>query len=266
MPTPSNGTPDEIPPHKRIHTDLTVEGMLRLGDDYHVEGDVIAPGGVLLGDNVIIDGDLYTDGEVTMGEGCEVRGRILPVSAKRPAAREASPPPTEPSPGSPEAAQRHLAFETVEATLNILWDLILEETPEDLEANGRAPASLEGEAIEDLQAGIRALLDDAYGHDTEAPWDPEDVVSVLFQRILPLVLPLEATRLSAGEATLEIPRPTMLLHGAEPEGWPIRVTSLVALVGRSVLPSLEVEAADEGALEPAADPASLRLRIGFPTG
>ncbi|MDX1610850.1 MAG: polymer-forming cytoskeletal protein [Candidatus Thermoplasmatota archaeon] len=263
-------THPSVPPEKHLRHGLKVRGILKLGNDFLIEGDVIAPGGVIFGDNVTVEGDLFTDGEVESGADCTIHGTIRPMDESRSGPGPLIPEDDPPTRTLTRAQQRAapprvrerpplegLRFKTVEVTLRILWDLIWDEDPSQLMAGERPLPGMEEGAVEDLMGGIASLLNDTYRSTDQAdePWTPDELVATLYQRVVPVLMPVEVTRLEPNVATLEVARPTRIIPAKGSEGWPLRSVAFLELLGRSVQPRLRVDAAGgDATLHPQADP------------
>ncbi len=270
--SPSDAT-HRVPPEKHIHHDLVVDGILRLGDDFLIEGNVIAPGGIMFGDGVTVEGDIFTDGEVVLGTGCQVQGAIGPIHQAPGRPGTEGPTLTEQGPGSqpktPAApiqdAQAEMPFATVQATLDLLRDLAWSEDPTELRAHDHRLPSLDPQALEDLQAGLHGLMDEIYRDGSGQPWTAEDIINLLFQRIAPMILPVEVTRLAPDQATLEIVRPRQAIGDDGPADWPVRTLTLLNLLAQAAHPEARITPADdEDLLAEGADPDRMWATLHLP--
>lgn len=270
--SPSDPT-NAVPPEKHIHHDLVVDGILRLGDGFLIEGDVIAQGGVMFGDRVTVEGDLFTDGQVDLGTGCQIQGHIRPFHQA----------PGQPAPEGPRAtdrglgsrpttaaapiqdAQAEMRFATVQATLDILRDLVWSEDPAELRDRGHRLPSIDPEALADLQAGLHDLLDEVYRDGSDQPWTAGDIIQLLFQRIAPLILPVEVTRLAPDQATVEIARPRQAIGDQGPGDWPVRTLALLNLLAQAAHPEVRLTLSDDEALfAEGADPDRMWATLHLP--
>ncbi len=270
MPNASPDPTNSVPPEKHIHHDLVVDGLLRLGGGFLIEGDVIAPGGVMFGDEVIVTGDIFTDGEVDLGAGCQIQGHIRPLE-EAPGHEGTTETRIEQGQGPRTAtapiqdAEAEMRFATVQATLDILRDLVWAEDPGELLDRGSDLPSIEADALDDLQAGLHELIDEVYRGSAEDSWTAEEVINLLFQRVAPMIMPVEVTRLAPDQATLEIARPRDAIRDESAEDWPVRALALLDLLARAGHPEAWVEPADDdGIMERGADPDRIWATLHLP--
>lgn len=262
-----------VPPEKHIHHDLVVDGILRLGDGFLIEGNVIAPGGIMVGDGVTVEGDIFTDGEVDLGTGCQIQGEIRPIHQAPGQPGPEGPTTMDQGPGSHlstatapiQDAQAEMRFATVQATLDILRDLVWSEAPAELQDHRHRLPSIDPEALEDMQAGLRELMDEIYRDGAGRPWTAEDIINLLFQRIAPMILPVEVTRLTPDQATLEIARPRQAIGDHGPADWPVRSLALLDLLAQAAHPEARIAPADdEELLAEGADPDRMWATLHLP--
>lgn len=266
-PPPAPGTSR---PRRHIREDLRVRGLLRLGDDFVVEGDIIAPGGVILGDRVAIQGDVFTDGEIVQGRDCVITGEVRPLLA-HPTGAALAAAPTGAGSGTvlesetTREAQAAMRFETVAAMLEILTDLIWDEPMSSLLQAQRPLEELDHDTLRDMMAGLVDLLDQTYRPGSAGEvWSPDEVVTLLYQRIAPLAVPVEATRLNPETATLVVSRPPDLPLKAGLAGWPVRALALLEILTATVDPAARLEpAGGEREVRAAANPEKVRLTVRF---
>lgn len=273
--TPADPT-NSVPPEKHIHHDLVVDGLLRLGDGFLVEGDVIAPGGIMLGDDVTIEGDIFTDGEVQMGTGCQIQGQIRPLHEAPGHEAAGTEPGKGPTPATAQGARTATAapvhdpdaemrFATIQATLDILRDLVWSEDPVELANRGSDLPSVDAEALEDLQAGLHDLMDEVYREAAGDTWTAEEIINVLFQRVAPMIIPVEVTRLAPDQATLEVALPREAIGDHGPKDWPVRALALLDLLARAGHPDAHIEPADaDEILEAGANPDRIWATLHLP--
>lgn len=273
----SNASPSDeihsVPPEKHIHHDLVVDGILRLGDDFLIEGNVIAQGGIMFGDGVTVEGDLFTDGEVDLGPGCQIQGQIRPFHQAPGQPEPQSHRATERGPGSQprtatapiQDAAAEMRFATIQATLDILGDLVWSEDPGELRDRGHRLPSIDPQALEDVQAGLHELMDEVYRDGSDQPWTAEDIIHLLFQRIAPMILPVEVTRLAPDQATLEIARPQQAIGDHGPADWPVRALALLNLLAQAAHPEARITPADvDELLADGADPDRIWATLHLP--